>query len=689
MKVSKIGFFLVLMATVVLLGAENGYNLFQKGLAKERVEVDLKSAVRIYEQVVRENLKDHKLAAQALFRIGECKRALGDAEASKAYERIVREFADQPETVAQAQARLGGSAGNAGTKGDRAVWTGSKVDLFGRVSPDGRFISYWDRSDGRLMLHDIASNVDRALTPAAPNYSQWAEWSAISKDGKWIAYDWLAGKGRTEFRMAALQGNGFLEPRKLNTDYFSPFDWSPDGKWIATIRRRQDRSVAEIGLIAVLDGSFRSLKSADGRVFATASNRTSIRFSPDGKYIAYDGPSSDANPERDVFVLPIDGGREIPAIVHDGNDTVMGWSPDGMWLLFSSDRTGSVGLWGLPFADGKVQGPPELLKPDIGPSFPLGVTASGALYVFKSINSRDTVIAPIDLVAGKLLGPPVSLTQGFVNGARMDVQSWSPDGNYLAYSAPCHGRQCVAIRSVATGKFNLLTGIVSVFGPRWSPDGRLVLTRGVDEKQRNGWFQFDMQTGVVMPLTFFQNGERGEQVHWSPEGKIKVYFNRSGVFVERDVASGAEREVNRVAGSVGVGGLSPDGRYFAPMLLDPATKTAKLLLVPVDGGQPRDLLRLTRPEVVVNCCVWTPDSSAVLLVKDTGARRELWLTPVDEGRPRKLDIDPDLWMNGSPDPEKEAFGLSPDGRSIAFQMGKTVSEVWALENFLPAPKPRK
>ena len=33
--------------------------------------------------------------------------------------------------------------------------------------------------------------------------------------------------------------------------------------------------------------------------------------------------------------------------------------------------------------------------------------------------------------------------------------------------------------------------------------------------------------------------------------------------------------------------------------------------------------------------------------------------------------------------------LSPDGHSIAFQKGKTVSEVWALENFLPAPGTKK
>src|ERR1700692_2631291 len=47
-------------------------------------------------------------------------------------------------------------------------------------------------------------------------------------------------------------------------------------------------------------------------------------------------------------------------------DTVVGWSDDGKRLLFASDRSGSMALWSLPFLNGKVDGPPELLRRDIG-----------------------------------------------------------------------------------------------------------------------------------------------------------------------------------------------------------------------------------------------------------------------------------------------------------------------------------
>jgi Tol biopolymer transport system component len=99
------------------------------------------------------------------------------------------------------------------------------------------------------------------------------------------------------------------------------------------------------------------------------------------------------------------------------------------------------------------------------------------------------------------------------------------------------------------------------------------------------------------------------------------------------------------------------------------------------------VLRPTPPEAVVGS-QWTHDSSALIVTKDTGSRLELWLVSVAGGPPRKLDIDPSIWLGGASSNDVE-FRVSPDGRSIAFVMGKTAAEVWALENFLPAPGARR
>src|SRR4051812_31048554 len=88
------------LVTGMLCAAENGYDLFQKGLAKERADADPRRALKIYEQVVRENTTNHKLAAQALIRLAECYERLGESGSRKAYERVVNEFSDQKEAVA-------------------------------------------------------------------------------------------------------------------------------------------------------------------------------------------------------------------------------------------------------------------------------------------------------------------------------------------------------------------------------------------------------------------------------------------------------------------------------------------------------------------------------------------------------------------------------------------------------------
>lgn len=539
------------------------------------------------------------------------------------------------------------------------------------------------------MMRDLAQNTARALTPAAvPVYSQSAQWSAISRDGKQIVYEWMAA-GRAELRIATLPASGFLQPRRFvlaNAASFSSFDWSPDGKWIATAFERTD-GTGEIGVIAAADGSFRSLKVVDRRALNTLINLTSIFVSLDGKYLAYDRPASEPDQRRDVFLLAISDGREIPAVVHGANDTVMGWTPDGTRLLFSSDRRGAVGLWAQAFSDGQAQGPPELLKSDVGPGYSLGIAASGALYVHKRTSTRDITVAPIDLQAGRLLGAPVSFTQGFLEGARNPT--WSPDGQQLAYPIACNNG-CLAIRAVATGQVRRLAGALTEGRvAHWMPDGRSLLMQSRDVKGRAGIFQIDVPSGEAKPVIL---GDRLSVFAQSPDGK-KVYFNRAGTFVERDLTSEAERDVYRVTREV-FGALSPDGQHIAVAQANRESNTASLLLVPTAGGQPRELLRLTHPEALFRPSSggWTSDSSALIIQKYTGARWELWLVPVTTGRPRKLDIDPGLWRAGISNSSNATplvqqgdagFALSPDGRSIALVMGKTAAEVWAFENLLP------
>src|SRR5436190_6856659 len=88
------------------LSAQSGYDLFQKALAAERADGNLKNAIALYQQVVKDFASDRSLAANALIRMAECYEKVGDDESKRIYERLLRDYADQKEAVAIARARL-------------------------------------------------------------------------------------------------------------------------------------------------------------------------------------------------------------------------------------------------------------------------------------------------------------------------------------------------------------------------------------------------------------------------------------------------------------------------------------------------------------------------------------------------------------------------------------------------------
>jgi Tol biopolymer transport system component len=677
---------------------------------KEVVDGDLKTAIQQYQAIAEKYKGDHAVAADALVRLAACYEKLGDRESKRVYERLIREYGDQKDAIAIARARLGNGDALAQSKGDRAVWTGPKVDVFGRVSPDGRYVTYADwQLYGNLAVHDVPANADYLLT----HKKTWDDldgaesgWSAISPDGKQVAYGWEAKD--KDIRIIALDPSATAEPRRLvkfsgaDVRFLGVRDWSADGKWLAIGLARTD-GTAQIGIASVADGSFTVLKSTDWR------GADRIAFSSDSKYIAYDLPASDAADQRDVFVLAIDGSRETPVVVHNADDLVVGWSPDGKHLLFSSDRTGSKALWAVSVVDGKPSDAAELLKSDIGAdSYPLGLTRSGGLFVYKNISSRDVKIASIDLNAGKLVGQTVHFPQGYL--AAPQDPHWSPDGKYLVYQVRGE-HDGLAIRSVDTGAVRRLTRkLLYARDPRWSPDGSSLIVGGRDGKGRDGIYRIEVDSGNFTPIVYTSG--LGAEPRWSADGTKILYKDRQQVerVVERDLASGAEREIfrqvpNRTQGSGLVVSpasslqnfeVSPDGRSLAVQTqIDATTKYRSLFVVSIADGSSVELLRLTSQESVgqLHAFAWMPDSRAILFRKRIAGQPELWAIDVATAKLRRFDVDATDWKAAMLGPGTDSldggFSLSPNGKHIAFLMGKSGAEVWALENFLPSPTANK
>jgi Tol biopolymer transport system component len=694
-RFSVVAMALTISGTLVLAqGARSPEALFKAAQHSEEVQGDLRAAIEQYQKVV--TAGNRSLAAQALLRMAECHQKLGDQEARQILTRIVREFGDQP-VAAEARTRLNATA-KPTVRSDaiamKKVWVG---DLEGTTTADGRWLSYVNPANGNLALHDLLNGTDRPVTADGSWYGDFAGRSALARDGSQIAYTWFNAKGnRYEMRLAALGGKTPSDPRTLfdsdDVVYIEPFDWSSDSKWLAVSLQRADRS-AQIGVLSVADGHLKVLKSVDWR------GPSKMFFSPDGAYLAFDLPVSDTVTQRDVFVLAVDGSREVAAVVHPARDSVAGWSPDGTRLLFASDRNGAIGLWALPFASGRPSGPPQLLHANLGENTSLGVSTNGTLYVGMPAGTRDIEVATVDLATGKRAAPTVKPISTFVGTNRW--LDWSRDGKNLVYVSERGrngGETVVAIRNAATGD------LVREFVPKlqylqslsWAPDGTSFAVSGADFKGRRGIFRIDAQTGEVTAIVVSNDGltSAGSRPEWAPDGK-HVYFSRfvgkggraPAAIIEREIVSGVEREVIRRA-DPGTINVSPDGRWIASGALDTVDDSQALLLIPTAGGVPRELIHATAGATFTRNIGWTPDGRGIVVRKQldlSGKTSELWFVPIDGGQPVKLDVDVNRMGPLSP------IRVHPDGRRLAFFsfLEQTGNEVWTLENFLPALTAKK
>lgn len=645
---------------------------------KQQVEGDLKGAIEQYRKLAQG--RDRAVAAKALVRMGECYEKLGDEESRKAYERVLREYSDQTGAVAEARARLTAlKSAEPSTITVRQV-RAPNAYFFGAPSRDGAYLTFRDDSSEDIKICDLATGQIRQLTKHQGTW-QSAYHSMPSPDGKQVAYTWYQDE-IYELRVVGLDGS---EPRVLYSNagmtWVQPTDWSPDGKSILTVLERKDKT-SQMVLVSVRDGSVRVLKSFDERSLDRP------RFSPDGRYVAYAYPQRPESGERDIFVLPLDGGRETPLVQHPANDLHPDWTPDGKRILFLSDRTGAMGAWWIQVAEGKSQGTPELIKPDLGPNFrPMGFTRNGSYYYSVRTDMSDVYIAELELATGRLISAPSLATQRFVGSN--SGPDWSPDGRqllYLSLRRPLPwGARALCVRSTESGEVReLVSKLDRVSWVRWSPDGRSLLAAGQHPTREFGKFRIDIHTGDFKSIV---KNTYGWPAAWSRDGKAVLYHqldsatNRSFIVV-RDLETGQEKELHSLAkgSSYYAGGLalSRDGRQLAFEVSESGSKIIKV--IPAAGGEARELLRgdgsLLRTSF--GSIAWAPDGLSVLFARRTSPnslKTELWSIPVRGGEPRKLDLTAENMRD---------LSVHPDGRHIAFTAGQSRSEVWVMESFLPA-----
>ncbi|UCE40409.1 MAG: PD40 domain-containing protein, partial [Candidatus Aminicenantes bacterium] len=562
-------FLIVILGAILSLSgslhqADDPGVLLRAAIEKEEVDGDLQAAIDLYKDIITKYGDHRSVAAKAQLHIGLCYEKLGLKEAQKAFQNVIDNYPEQSDFVEMAREKLLlllKAKDVVEKKSEefqaRQVWAGREVDIEGKISPDGFYLSFVDWQSGNLAMREMFSGEKTLITKNASwkdGAIEFAMDSVWSRDGKQLAYLWEnAGKGRAELRIIGMndRDSRILYQVDFKHNWVQPLDWSPDGKDVLAFIT--EGRLGKLGLVSVADAFIRIIKT-----FPSLNPYPMVaQFSADGRYIVYDFPQEEFSPERNISIISTDGKKETPLIDHPANDQLLGLSPDGGWVLFKSDRTGAWDAWIVQIAEGEPKNSPQLLKRGIGPVSSLGFSQDGSFYYGVAGGMFDVFTAKIDPETGIVVESPKKMPLPY-EGHNI-YPEWSPDGKDLLYMSrrgPRNYQSVLCIYSEESGKvkeFPFKDEFASYAYPRWCPDGCHILLPAEHFHSGHGLYKVDTQTGKITLLIQAKEDEvRG--VYWSPvmslDGKTLFYDYENSAheyyrILARDLETGIETELLR------------------------------------------------------------------------------------------------------------------------------------------------
>jgi len=699
MVMKKISFALLPLLFCSICLAQTPSQLFQQALLKENGEGDLKGAVEIYQKIVDNTAADRPLRAKALLHIGLCWEKMGKETAEQTYQRLIQEFSDQSDAVNEARNRLANLKSNHTEKPSglslTKIWQNFEIvpKNLRNISPDGKFIVAVHQKNGFCLIDLDAKkiqyltdykerekelyekNPSQAAIDSFYNPQKMAAGTAWSKDGKKFVYTWCDWSGKNaDLRIMTLDGKiEKIYPNFKDLTWPIVADWSNDGEGVLLTATTKDGE-SSLLIFNLTNQNIRYLKKvSQSEVYMHA------RFSPNGRFIAYDIPVKENQDKKDIYLFDIENNRETLLIQNVGEDQLLGWMPESDRILFASDRSGNYDAWGIKVKEGMPDGDPVIVKKNVGEIYPLVISKNGTFYFANEYEAVDIYQTILSKDGKKVDKEPTRITDEFIG--TNSTPSWSPDGTELAYLSR-RGLQSndlnIVIQNINSNsrkehplKFKEIQSV------NWDLDGKILLLTGTDENDQTGIFKFDLASNTIQTIYLFP--EKKSYTSWAarlPGADMIIFVHRpygddpESKIMLFNVVSKQVRELDRVSTWPINAILTPDRKHLA--FREWREQKEYIYQIPVEGGE-REIIAEFENQYIASF-TWSSDAKNLYFVKGSyqDGARSLWLKDLDTNE----TIDLGLKMNFM-----RGLQLHPDGQKLIFQAGEVNFEIWAMEKF--------
>jgi hypothetical protein len=242
------------------------------------------------------------------------------------------------------------------------------------------------------------------------------------------------------------------------------------------------------------------------------------RLSPDGGRIAVDvfDPSRDTS---EVWVYDAASGAGTKLVFSPAHEEVPVWSPDGARIVFASDRKSKGAqhdLWVKPLDGGRE----EVLAESLDDRYPNDWSPDGRYVSFDVIEARgkrNTQLWILDTAQRKVF--PFE-----TEGPLQQASRFSPDGRWLAYSSDESGRLEVYVRAFPGpgGKWQVSTA--GGGNPAWRRDGKELFYLALDNRLSAAAVSGGAAFRAGPPVALFSVHPAGFRAIYdvSPDGRFLV-----------------------------------------------------------------------------------------------------------------------------------------------------------------------